>query len=300
MGSFKSGFVAVAGRTNVGKSTLLNTMMEQKLSIVTSRPQTTRDIIRLIRTTDTSQMVFIDAPGFHKPRTKLNEYMDASAESTLKDADVILFVVEEDEYIGPGDKRILEMLSGSSVPVILAINKIDRFPIENVLKTIDLYKDYPFINEIVPVSAKKGTNVDTLIGIIEKYLPEGEKYYPDDMVTDRNVRFYIGEIIREKLFEALAEEIPHGIAVSVEEVDEGETVTNISAMIYCDKKSHKAIVIGKNGEKLKRVGTFARRDIEKLLETKVNLKVWVKVREDWTDDPNEMKKFGYLAEEDES
>ena len=192
------------------------------------------------------------------------------------------------------------MLSGSSVPVILAINKIDRSPIENVLKTIDLYKDYSFISEIVPVSAKKGMNVGTLIAVLEKYLPEGEKYYPDDMVTDRNVRFYIGEIIREKLFEALAEEIPHGIAVSVEEVDEGETATNISAMIYCDKKSHKAIVIGKNGEKLKRVGTFARRDIEKLLDTKVNLKVWVKVREDWTDDPNEMKKFGYLAEEDES
>ncbi|NLW70109.1 MAG: GTPase Era [Eubacteriaceae bacterium] len=299
MDNFKSGFIAVAGRTNVGKSTILNALVGQKLSIVSDKPQTTRNIIRMIRTTESSQMIFLDAPGFHKPRTRLGEYMDEAALSSLNDVDLILFVVEEDIAIGPGDRHILQTLEGSSAPVILVINKIDKGPRENVLKKIELYKDYEFIREIVPVSANKNINLDTLIEVIEKYLPLGPRYFPEDMVTDRAERFTVSELIREKMLICLKEEVPHGTAVSIEKMTQRGNIYDIEAVIYCEKKSHKGIIIGRGGEMLKRIATLARRDLEYLLDMKVNLNVWVKLREDWTDNLSDLKNLGYSGENEE-
>ena len=294
---FKSGFVAVAGRTNVGKSTLLNALVGQKISIVSDKPQTTRNIIRLIRTTETSQMAFLDAPGFHKPKNKLGNFMTESADNSLNDVDVILFLVEDDFAIGPGDRRILDRLKEVETPVILVINKIDRGPREEVLKKIEMYAKYDFINEIVPVSAAKNINLDTLVDVIEKYLPEGPEFFPEDMVTDRTERFMVSEIIREKLLRSLSDEIPHGIAVEVTKMKERGNILDVEANIFCEKKSHKAIIIGKNGETLKRIATRARLDIEELTEMKVNLSVWVKIRDDWRDNSPDLKELGYTQEE---
>ncbi len=294
---FKSGFVAVAGRTNVGKSTLLNALVGQKISIVSDKPQTTRNIIRLIRTTETSQMAFLDAPGFHKPKNKLGNFMTESADNSLNDVDVILFLVEDDCAIGPGDRRILDRLKGVETPVILVINKIDRGPREEVLKKIEMYAKYDFINEIVPVSAAKNINLDTLVEVIEKYLPEGPEFFPEDMVTDRTERFIVSEIIREKLLRSLSDEIPHGIAVEVTKMKERGNILDVEADIFCEKKSHKAIIIGKNGETLKRIATRARLDIEELTDMKVNLNVWVKIRDDWRDNSPALKELGYTQEE---
>lgn len=295
---FKSGIVAVAGRTNVGKSTLLNALVGQKLSIVSDKPQTTRNIIRLIRTTDTSQMTFLDAPGFHKPKNRLSDYMDDVADSSLNDVDVILFLVEEDLSIGPGDMRILERLKNVEAPVILVINKIDRVRREEVLGKIAMYSKYEWIDEIVPVSAAKRINLDTLVEVIEKYLPEGPMFFPDDMVSDRNERFFVAEILREKVLRLLSDEIPHGIAVEIVKMSERGNIFDIDAEIYCERKSHKAIIIGKNGEMLKRIATKARVDMEQMTGMKVNLNVWVKVKDDWREKEFDLKEFGYNRDED--
>ena len=294
--AFRSGFVAVAGRTNVGKSTLLNALVGQKLSIVSDKPQTTRNIIRLIRTTDTSQMVFLDAPGLHRSRNRLSEYMDEAALSTLRDVDVILFLVEEDMAIGRGDMRILETLADPPCPVILVINKIDRIKREEVLRKIEMYTSYPQISEIVPVSARKKINIDTLVEVIEKYLPEGEPFFPEDMVTDRSERFFVSEILREKILRMLSDEIPHGVAVEISKMQERGNILDIEAVIYCEKKSHKAIIIGKGGEMLKRIASRARVDMEEMTDMKVNLDVWVKVRDDWREKEYDLKEFGYDQE----
>ncbi len=295
MKDFKSGFIAVVGRTNVGKSTLLNALVGQKLSIVSDKPQTTRNNIRLIRTTETSQMVFIDTPGFHKPKSKLSAFMLESAGSSVKDVDLVLFLVEEDTKIGRGDSMLIEKLKDVDVPVILVINKIDKVPKEELLAKMALYQSYDFISEIVPVSALKNENIDTLVEVIEQYLPEGPMFFPEDMVTDRAERFVVSEIVREKALRYLQMEIPHGIAVEIMSMKEREdgSLIDIDINIYCEKKSHKGIIIGKGGEMLKRIGTSARRDIEGMLDTKVNLNLWVKVRDSWRDKAFDLKELGY-------
>ena len=298
--TFKSGFIAVAGRTNVGKSTLLNALIGQKISIVADRPQTTRNIIRLIRTTETSQMVFVDAPGFHRPKSKLGEYMTDSAKRILGDVDVILFVVENDIDIGPGDLLILDTLENCGKPVILVINKIDTAPKEKILEKMALFADYSFINEIVPVSAYKEENLDTLVDVIEKYLPEGPMYFSEDSITDRPVRFIAAEIIREKILKNVKDEIPHGTAVEINFIREREDrdIVDISADILCENSRHKAILIGKDGQMLKKIASAARYELEQLMESQVNLEVFVKVREDWKDKTNILKELGYDEESD--
>lgn len=297
---FKSGFIAVVGRTNVGKSTLLNALIRQKVSIVSDKPQTTRNNIRLIRTTQQSQMVFIDTPGFHKPKSKLGSFMVDSASSSVKDVDLVLFLVEEDIFIGKGDALLIEKLKDVHVPVILVINKIDKIPKEELLKKIDLYKGYPFITDIIPVSAMKAENIETLVKTMEKYLPYGPMYFPDDMVTDRAERFMVQEIVREKILNLLMQEVPHGVAVEVISMKErpSGTLVDIDVNIYCERKSHKGILIGKNGVMLKKIGTQARFDIETMLATKVNLGLWVKVRDDWRDKPFDLKDLGYIQDKE--
>ena len=298
--NFKSGFIAVVGRTNVGKSTLLNALIGQKVSIVSDKPQSTRNNIRLIRTTETSQMVFIDTPGFHKPKTKLGTFMVDAAGASVRDVDLVLLLVEEEAFIGKGDRMVLDKLASSGVPVILVINKIDKVPKEELLKKIELFKEFPFLNEIIPISALKSENVDTLVASIESYLPEGPMFFPDDMVTDRAERFLVQELIREKILRFLEQEVPHGVAVEVMSMKErpNGTLTDIDVNIYCERKSHKGILIGKNGEMLKKIGTAARRDIEDMLDAKVNLSLWVKVRDDWRDRPYDLNDLGYTKDDE--
>lgn len=293
--NFRSGFISVVGRTNVGKSTLLNQLIGQKISIISSRPQTTRNNIRCIRTTETSQMVFIDTPGFHKPKTKLSDYMVGVAQESFREVDLVLFLVEEDINIGKGDEFLIEKLRGAKCDVILVINKIDKIRREDILAKIALYQKYDFISEIVPVSAQTGENVDTLAEIIEKHLPEGPMYFPDDMVTDRTERFVISEIIREKLLRSLKEEIPHGLAVEITQMKKRENrdFYDIEATIYTERENHKRIIIGKNGQMLKKIGSSSRKEIEEMLEAGVNLKLWVKVRNDWRDNQNILNSLGY-------
>ncbi len=293
--NYKSGFISIVGRTNVGKSTLLNTLIGQKISIISNRPQTTRNNIRCIRTTDTSQMVFIDTPGFHKPKSKLSDYMVEVAGESFKEVDLILFLVEEDLKIGKGDEFLLEKLKNEKIPVILVINKIDKIKKEDILVKIKLYEKYDFIKDIVPISAFKGENIDTLVEIIEKYLPYGPMYFPEDMVTDRSERFVVSELIREKLLRSLKEEIPHGTAVEVMKMKkrEDKEIYDIEANIYTERENHKRIIIGKGGNMLKKIGTESRKEIEHMLDCKVNLKLWVKVKDEWRDKPNILNSLGY-------
>ncbi len=298
--NFKSGFISIIGRTNVGKSTLLNALVGQKISIVSNRPQTTRNKIRMVRTTDASQMVFIDTPGFHKPKTKLSDFMVEAANDSVRDVDLIILMVEEDLDIGKGDLMLLEKLKEEDTPVILVINKIDKVVRENILVKIKLFEKYDFIKEIVPISAIKSENINELIDVIEKYLPYGPKYFPEDMVTDRSERFIVSEIIREKLLYLLKEEIPHGIAVEVMKMKkrENKSIYDIDVNIYTERENHKKIIIGKKGYKLKRVGMLARKDIEDMLENKVNLKLWVKVKDEWRDKDKLLNELGYNKKEE--
>ncbi|RGD72863.1 GTPase Era [Anaerofustis stercorihominis] len=293
--NFKSGFISIVGRTNVGKSTLLNLLLGQKISIVSNRPQTTRNNIRCIRTTGTSQMVFIDTPGFHKPKSKLSDYMVEVAGESYKEVDVILFLVEEDTTIGKGDEFLIEKLKKEKTPVILVINKIDKITKEEILGKIKLYEKYDFIKEIVPISAMKGENINELVEVIEKYLPQGPMYFPEDMVTDRSERFVISELIREKILRSLKEEIPHGTAVEVMLMKKrnNKDLYDIEANIYTERENHKRIIIGKNGSMLKKIGSYSRREIEEMLGTKVNLKLWVKVKDEWRDKQNILNSLGY-------
>ena len=291
---FKSGYISIVGRPNVGKSTLMNYIMGEKLSIVSNKPQTTRNNIQTILTTDDYQMVFVDTPGIHKPKHKLGEYMVNSAKDSTKDVDLILFLTNPGEEIGRGDKFILETLRGKNVPVFLVLNKIDEFTQETVAKSLaDFSNEFDF-KEIIPISAMKGKNVDKLLELMANELPEGPKYYPEDMITDVQERFVVAEIVREKALRTLRDEIPHGIAVDVIQMKQKENGTyHIEVDIICEKDSHKGIIIGKNGQTLKKIGETSRYELERFLGTKVNLKTWVKVRKDWRDNQNLLKELGY-------
>lgn len=291
---FKSGFVTIVGRPNVGKSTLMNYLMGEKLSIVSSKPQTTRNNIQTILTTDDYQIVFVDTPGIHKPKHKLGEYMVNSARESMKDVDLVLFLTNPDDEIGKGDRYILESLKNSKAPVFLVLNKIDENTQDRVAKSLDMYsKEFDF-KEIVPISAMKGKNVDTLLELMVNELKEGPKYYPEDMITDVQERFVVAEIVREKALRTLRDEVPHGIAVDVIQMKQTPNGTyHIEVDLICEKDSHKGIIIGKNGQCLKRIGESSRYELEKFLRSKVNIKIWVKVRKEWRDNQNLLKELGY-------
>lgn len=292
----KTGFIGIVGRPNVGKSTLLNSILGEKIAITTDKPQTTRNTIRGIYTRSDVQMVFIDTPGIHKPHSKLGAYMTESAVNTFKEVDVILFLVDSDMSKGPGDKYILEMLKDVHTPKILVINKIDTMEPEYFRRIYDEYSALGIFEDVFGTSALEGRNVDRLIGRIEDFLQEGPMFFPEDMVTDHPERFIVSEIIREKLLLYLNDEVPHGVAVEIESFREEPGITRIGAVIYCERKSHKGIIIGKQGKKLKGVGKAARLEIEALLGCKVFLELWVKVRENWRDSDIALSNFGYKDE----
>ena len=291
----KSGFVALIGRPNAGKSTLMNTLIGQKIAITSDKPQTTRNKIQTVYTDDRGQIVFEDTPGIHKARTKLGEYMTGVVKHTLRDVDLILWIVEASTYIGQSDMQIAENLKGSDKPVILAINKTDKLKSkEAVLEIIDKYSKLLEFTEIVPLSALKANNTDRLLEILYNYIPEGPYYYDEDTLTDQPLRQLAAELIREKALRYLSDEIPHGIAVEIVKMkNRSKTLVDIEADIICERESHKAIIIGKSGSMLKKIATTARKDIENLMDISVNLKVWVKVRKDWRDSDIQMKNFGY-------
>lgn len=292
---FKSGFVTIIGRPNVGKSTLMNQLIGQKIAITSGKPQTTRNRIQTVYTDDDKQIIFLDTPGIHKAKNKLGEYMVSTAERTLSEVDVILWLVEPENYIGAGEQHIMEMLKKTQTPVILVINKIDKVKKEEILININTYSKEMSYAEIVPVSAMTGENTDRLLEVIAKYLPEGPMYYDEDTITDQPERQICAELIREKALRFLSEEIPHGIAVTIEQMKErpGGRLIDIDATIICERDSHKGIIIGKQGVMLKKIGTKAREEMEGLLGCKVNLKLWVKVKKDWRDSDILMKNFGY-------
>lgn len=297
----KSGFIGIIGRPNVGKSTLLNAILGEKIAITTDKPQTTRNSIRGIYTKrngddDDCQMIFIDTPGIHKPRNKLGSYMTDMAVNTFKEVEVVLFLVDDELSSGPGDKYIVELLKDIETPVFLIINKIDKLEPEKYRKIFDEYSELGIFDEIIGVSALAGKNVETLLEKLESRLEEGPMYFPEDMVTDHPERFIVSEIIREKVLLYLDEEVPHGVAVELESYSEEPNLTKIGAVIYCEKKSHKGIIIGKEGKKLKGIGKSARLEIEGLLGTKVFLELWVKVKENWRDSDFALNSFGYRKE----
>ncbi|MBE5978072.1 MAG: GTPase Era [Paenibacillaceae bacterium] len=293
--NYKSGFVSLIGRPNVGKSTLMNHLIGQKIAITSDKPQTTRNKIQTVYTDDRGQIIFHDTPGIHKAKNKLGEYMVNVAEHTLKEVDVVLWLVEPSTFIGAGEQHIAEQLNQVKTPVILVINKIDTVKNqEEILTFINAYKDICKFAEIVPVSALKDKNTDLMLELIYKYLPEGPQYYDEDTVTDQPMRQICAELIREKALRLLNDEIPHGIAVTVEKMKERDNgIMDIEANIICERESHKGIIIGKGGAMLKRIGSAARREIEAQLEMKVNLQLWVKVRKEWRDSELYMKNYGY-------
>ena len=290
-----SGFISIIGRPNVGKSTLLNRFTGEKVAIVSDKPQTTRNKIRSIVSGSDYQMVFIDTPGIHIPRSKLGEFMVGSAETALNEVDCILFLIEPDKKCGPGDLAIIERLKRVKSKVFLVINKIDKVKKEDLLEVIDTYRKLYDFDEIIPISALDGENADTLLGALKKTLPEGPQYFPPDMMTDQPERQICAEIIREKLLHVLEDEIPHGIAVDIMSLKArpDKEMVDIEATIFCEKDSHKGIVIGKGGKVLKKVGSEARHDIERLLGSPLNLQLWVKVKKDWRDSDFLLKNFGY-------
>lgn len=290
---FKSGFATLIGRPNVGKSTLMNALIGQKIAITSKRPQTTRNRIRTVYTSEEGQIVFLDTPGIHKAKNKLGDYMVETAEGTLSEVDVILWLVEPSDYIGAGERHIIEVLKNIKTPVILVINKIDTVKKELLLGYIDAYRKELDFAEIVPVSALKKDGMDILLSCIMKYLPFGEPFYDEDTVTDQPMRQIAAELIREKALRCLEEEIPHGIAVTIEQMKFKRKIVDIEATIVCEKDSHKGIIIGKQGSMLKKIGSLARWDIENLVEQQVNLKLWVRVKKDWRDSDYLLKNFGY-------
>ena len=296
---FKSGFISIIGRTNVGKSTLLNALVGEKVAIMANKTQTTRTAIRAIVNRKNSQIIFIDTPGIHKPKTKLGNTMIETAFGTIPEVDVIIFMIEAtSKEIGRGDSRILEKLKESNKKAILVINKIDLAKKEDIAKLIEMYsKEYNF-EAIIPISALKNKEIETILNEIEKLLKEGPAYYDIDEYTDQTSRQLAEEVIREKALKLLDDEVPHGLYVQVEKMKESRTQTNekiynIEATIYCLRDSHKGIIIGKNGQMLKRIGTYARQDLENMLGRKVNLKTWVKVKKDWQDEDSIVKKFKF-------
>ena len=296
--NFKSGFVALVGRPNVGKSTLMNHLIGQKIAITSEKPQTTRNRIQTVYTDKRGQIIFLDTPGIHKAKNKLGQYMVNVAEGTLNEVDVIMWLVEPTTYIGAGEQHIAELLSKVKTPVILAINKIDTVKDEEIIaKAIDTYKNVCPFAEIVPVSALRNQNTDKMTELLFRYLPYGPQYYDEDTVTDQPMRQIAAELIREKALRLLQDEIPHGIAVTIEQMKERDNgIFDIEATIVCERDSHKGIIIGKGGAMLKRIGSQARREIENLMGAKVNLQLWVKVRKEWRDSELYMKNYGNFNE----
>ena len=300
----KSGFVTIIGRTNVGKSTLMNRLIGQKIAITSNKPQTTRNKIQTVFTDERGQIIFIDTPGIHKAKNKLGQYMVSVAERTLKEVDLVLWLVEPTTFIGAGERHIAEQLTKIKTPVILVINKIDTVNKNEILTFIATYKDILDFAEIIPVSALKGENTEELIKVIFNYLPYGPMYYEEDTLTDQPERQIVAELIREKALRLLNEEIPHGIAISIEQMKERRNndnenmgIIDIHANIICEKDSHKGIIIGKGGGMLKKIGTQARMEIENLLDCKVNLQLWVKVKKDWRDNDFLLKNYGFVDKE---
>lgn len=291
--NFKSGFATIIGRPNVGKSTLMNRLIGQKIAITSNKPQTTRNKIQTVFTSEEGQIVFLDTPGIHKAKNKLGDYMVNTAVRTFGEVDVILWLVEPSNFIGAGEKHIIEQLKNTKTPVILVINKIDTVKREDVFAYIDTYRKEMEFDEIVPVSAAKGDNTKELVSCIFKYLPYGEAFYDEDTVTDQPERQIVSELIREKALRCLDEEIPHGVAVSIESMKYGKKMVEIEATIICERDSHKGIIIGKGGTMLKKIGTQARKEIEHMLDKQVNLQLWVKVKKDWRDSDFLLKNFGY-------
>ena len=298
--NFKSGFVTIIGRPNVGKSTLMNHLIGQKIAITSNKPQTTRNRIQTVYTDmERGQIVFLDTPGIHKAKNKLGEYMVNTAEHTLNEVDVILWLVEPSNFIGAGEQHIIEQLKKTKTPVILVINKVDTVSRDKILEFIDTYRKVYDFAEIVPASALRAQNLDTVLDMIFKYLPYGPQFYDEDTITAQPERAIVAEIIREKALHALDDEIPHGIAVCIDRMKQrkGQNIMDIEATIVCERDSHKGIVIGKGGAMLKKIGSNARYEIERLLEEQVNLKLWVKVKKDWRDSDSMMKNFGYNKDE---
>lgn len=295
MEKFKSGFVALVGRTNVGKSTLLNAMLNQKLMITTNKPQTTRNTIRGIYNSEHSQIVFLDTPGIHKPKNKLGDFMIKSATDTLSEVDLVLFLVDDAQKIGKGDRFILDMLEKVNVPVYVIVNKIDTMNQQLVENAISLYEGFEFVDKVIPVSAREGAYVPELLKKIEEAMPEGVAYFPNDVVSDQAEKFFVGEIIREKLLMYLEDEVPHGVAVTVDSFKErkNKELIDIVATVICERESHKGIIIGERGRKLKGIGSAARTDIQRFLGTQVNLQLWVKVKSNWRDNSNLIEDYGY-------
>ncbi len=294
---YKSGFVTLIGRPNVGKSTLMNRLIGQKIAITSNKPQTTRNRIQTVLTTEEGQIVFVDTPGIHKAKNKLGEYMVNVAERTLNEVDVVLWLVEPTTFIGTGEKHIAEQLGKVKTPVVLVINKVDMVKKEEILGFIDAYRKIYDFAEIVPVSARNGDNTDELIKVILKYLPYGPQFYDEDTVTDQPERQIVAELIREKALHSLNDEIPHGIAVAIDAMKYRRKIVDIDATIICERDSHKGIIIGKQGTMLKKIGSTARYEIEKMLDIQVNLKLWVKVKKDWRDSDFLIKNFGYTKED---
>ena len=305
MGKFKSGFVTLIGRPNVGKSTLMNNLIGQKIAITSSKPQTTRNRIQTVYTDETGQIIFLDTPGIHKAQNKLGEYMDSVAERTLSEVDAVLWLVEPTIFIGKGEQHIAELLSATKTPVILVVNKIDTVEKGEVLPVIDKYKDMVNFKACVPVSATTGENKEDLLETVFDLLPEGPMYYDEDVVTDQAERQITAELIREQALRRLKDEVPHGVAVVIDSMKEEKdtsvrhshkNIMNIEATIFCERDSHKGIIIGKKGAMLKEIGTNARHQISDLLGMKVNLNLWVKVKKDWRNSDSLMKNFGYKEE----
>ena len=296
---YKSGFVSLIGRPNVGKSTLMNSLIGQKIAITSNKPQTTRNRIQTVYTDDRGQIVFLDTPGIHKAKNKLGNYMVNAAQRTISEVDVILWLVEPTTYIGAGERHIIEQLKKTNTPVILVINKIDTVKKDEILTFIEAYRHELDFAEVVPVSALKKKNTEVLIDCILKYLPYGIPFYDEDTVTDQPQRQIAAELIREKVLRSIDEEIPHGVAVAIDSMKWNRDVCHIDATIVCERDSHKGIIIGKQGSMLKKIGTLARREIEDMLECQVNLQLWVKVKKDWRDSDFLLKNFGYNPKDNE-
>lgn len=300
---FKSGFVTLIGRPNVGKSTLMNQLIGQKIAITSNKPQTTRNRIQTVYTDERGQIIFLDTPGIHKAKNKLGEYMVSVAERTMSEVDIVMWLVEPSTFIGAGEQRIAEQLRKIKTPVFLVINKIDTVKREEILTFIAAYKDICNFAEIIPVSALKGDNTKELLDEIFLYMSEGPMYYDEDTITDQPERQIVAELVREKALRLLEDEIPHGIAVSIDRMKErpqthgNSPMIDIDATIVCERDSHKGMIIGKGGSMLKQIGTQARREIENLLDCRVNLQLWVKVKKDWRDSDFLMKNFGYGRDE---
>lgn len=292
---FKSGFVSIVGRPNVGKSTLMNNVVGEKIAIMSDKPQTTRNTIQAVYTDEEAQVVFLDTPGIHKPKNKLGEFMVKSATDAFKNVDLVLFVVDESKKIGPGDRKIIDDLKNIKTPVVLVLNKIDQLNEEELFDLMKMYNAEGVFEQIVPISALKGRNINELLKVIKSHLEEGLQYFPDYMITDQPERVLVSELIREKVLHYIHDEVPHGVAVEIERMKsrKDKEIVDISAVIYCERDSHKGIIIGKNGRKLKGIGKSARADIELLLGSQANLQLWVKVKENWRNLQNYVSNFGY-------